>query len=88
MARPGNASAAGPDRSGPPLIYTRAQIVAFLAGVKDGEFDDLCGAAVPGRYRKRCEIVSRPSGNAVISCCARRVLPASRCGGAVVTDPH
>lgn len=28
--------------SGPALIYTRAEIEAFLAGVKDGEFDDLC----------------------------------------------
>jgi Domain of unknown function (DUF397) len=27
---------------GPALIYTRAEIVAFLAGVKNGEFDDLC----------------------------------------------
>jgi hypothetical protein len=27
--------------SGPALIYTRAEIVAFLAGVKNGEFDDL-----------------------------------------------
>lgn len=27
--------------SGPALIYTRAEITAFLAGVKDGEFDDL-----------------------------------------------
>ena len=28
--------------SGPALIYTRAEIAAFVAGVKDGEFDDLC----------------------------------------------
>ncbi len=27
--------------SGPALIYTRAEIDAFLAGVKNGEFDDL-----------------------------------------------
>jgi hypothetical protein len=27
--------------SGPVLRYTRAEISAFLAGVKDGEFDDL-----------------------------------------------
>ena len=27
--------------SGPALIYTRAEIAAFLAGAKDGEFDDL-----------------------------------------------
>jgi len=33
--------------SGPALIYTRAEVAAFLAGVKDGEFDDL----YPGRRR-------------------------------------
>lgn len=27
--------------AGPALIYTRAEVAAFLAGVKDGEFDDL-----------------------------------------------
>ena len=27
--------------SGPALIYTRAEIAAFLAGAKAGEFDDL-----------------------------------------------
>jgi hypothetical protein len=27
--------------SGPALIYTRAEIEAFLSGVKNGEFDDL-----------------------------------------------
>lgn len=25
---------------GPALVYTRAEITAFLAGAKDGEFDD------------------------------------------------
>lgn len=29
------------DRSGPALVYTRAEVEAFLLGVKDGEFDDL-----------------------------------------------
>ena len=28
--------------SGPALIYTRTEIAAFVAGVKAGEFDDLC----------------------------------------------
>jgi hypothetical protein len=27
--------------SGPALVYTRAEMAAFLAGAKDGEFDDL-----------------------------------------------
>ncbi|WP_231641379.1 DUF397 domain-containing protein [Saccharomonospora sp. NB11] len=29
------------DPHGPALVYTRAEIAAFLAGAKDGEFDDL-----------------------------------------------
>ena len=27
--------------SGPALVYTRAEITAFMAGVKDGQFDHL-----------------------------------------------
>jgi hypothetical protein len=27
--------------NGPALIYTRAEMAAFLAGAKDGEFDDV-----------------------------------------------
>jgi hypothetical protein len=30
------------DPSGPALIYTQAEVAAFLAGAKNGEFDDLC----------------------------------------------
>ena len=29
--------------SGEVLVFTRAEIQAFLAGAKDGEFDYLCG---------------------------------------------
>lgn len=29
--------------SGPALIYTRDEIAAFVAGAKDGEFDDVAG---------------------------------------------
>jgi hypothetical protein len=29
------------DPHGPALVYTRAEIAAFLSGAKDGEFDDL-----------------------------------------------
>jgi hypothetical protein len=29
------------DPAGPALIYTRAEIAAFLTGVKNGEFDNL-----------------------------------------------
>ncbi|MFF3562448.1 DUF397 domain-containing protein [Streptomyces sp. NPDC002574] len=28
---------------GPALVYTRAEIEAFLGGVKDGDFDDMAG---------------------------------------------
>jgi hypothetical protein len=31
------------DPDGPALIYTRAEMQAFLGGVKDGDFDDLVG---------------------------------------------
>jgi len=30
------------DPGGPALVYTRAEVAAFLTGVKNGEFDDLC----------------------------------------------
>jgi Domain of unknown function (DUF397) len=29
------------DATGPALIYTRAEIAAFLTGARNGEFDDL-----------------------------------------------
>lgn len=29
------------DIRGPVLVYTRAEIAAFIGGAKDGEFDDL-----------------------------------------------
>jgi len=29
--------------SGPVLVYSRAEIAAFLSGVRAGEFDDLAG---------------------------------------------
>lgn len=31
------------DPLGPALLYTRAELEAFIRGVKDGEFDDLVG---------------------------------------------
>lgn len=31
------------DPNGPALLYTRAELAAFIRGVKDGEFDDLVG---------------------------------------------
>jgi hypothetical protein len=29
------------DASGPVLVYTHAEIIAFIQGAKDGDFDDL-----------------------------------------------
>jgi hypothetical protein len=31
------------DPTGTALVYTRAEIAAFILGAKDGEFDDLIG---------------------------------------------
>jgi hypothetical protein len=31
------------DPHGPALVYTRAEMTAFVQGVKDGEFDNLIG---------------------------------------------
>ena len=47
---PGDAIAVRNSRhpSGPALIYTRAEIAAFLAGVKDGQFDDLARGEAAG----------------------------------------
>ena len=45
--------------SGPALIYTRAEMEAFLIGVKNGEFDDLGLGAL---CKTGCEC--RPSGPA------------------------
>jgi Domain of unknown function (DUF397) len=57
--------------SGPALIYTRDEIAAFLAGAKNGEFDDL----YPGGSRRTIALarqplrrISRRCGNPVISC--------------------
>jgi hypothetical protein len=31
------------DPGGPALVYTRAELAAFLTGARNGEFDDLAG---------------------------------------------
>jgi hypothetical protein len=36
--------------AGPALIYTQAEVTAFLTGVKNGELDDLC--PYPGGQRR------------------------------------
>ncbi len=67
---PGDAIAVRNSRhpSGPALIYSRAEVAAFLAGAKNGEFDDLYQGGslalphVPGKASRQC-------ADAVISCC-------------------
>lgn len=34
--------------AGPALVYTPAEMEAFIAGAKNGEFDDLCPRAIAG----------------------------------------
>jgi hypothetical protein len=36
--------------SGPALIYTPAEVTAFIEGVKDGQFDYLIGLCSPGSF--------------------------------------
>ncbi len=69
---PGGAIAVRNSRhpSGPALIYPRAEVAAFLAGVKNGEFDDLCPGGVMSlpEVTGSPEMASRQGGNAVIPC--------------------
>jgi Domain of unknown function (DUF397) len=39
--------------AGPALIYTDAEIAAFIQGAKDGEFDDLVGGHPPTDGNRR-----------------------------------
>jgi hypothetical protein len=45
---PGGAVAVRNSRhpSGPALVYTRAEVAAFVIGAKNGEFDHLCSDAI------------------------------------------
>jgi hypothetical protein len=76
--------------SGPALIYTRAEVAAFLTGVKNGEFDDLCPDSAVSLQQINLNgfAAVRRRGNTVISCWVCRARPAWRCGGAVVTAWH
>ena len=71
------------DPAGPALVYTPAEVAAFLTGVKNGEFDDLCpggsvvlsleaAAAASGLLRPDLCPDQRPGP------CPARVRPASR----------
>ncbi len=86
---PGGAIAVRNSRhpSGPALIYPRAEVAAFLTGVKNGEFDDLCpgGSCVvmslPEAIANGVPVV-RQRGNIVLN--APRVASLAG-GGTVVT---
>lgn len=56
--------------SGPALIYTRAEVAAFLAGVKGGEFDDLGAQSDSARLVNCVGWHERRQAEAVIWCCA------------------
>jgi hypothetical protein len=60
------------DADGPALVYPRAEMAAFLRGMKNGEFDALAGlfASVSPAIRAHAN-ASRHSGHSVISCCVR-----------------
>jgi hypothetical protein len=60
--------------SGPALVYTRAEITAFLVGAKNGEFDDLGSAAGYNAtllFRRHFGPYSGGAiaGDIVLSCC-------------------
>jgi len=67
---PGGAIAVRNSRhpSGPALVYTRAEIAAFLTGVKNGEFDDL----YPGGSVTLSPGTAGPGGDVTRRCRARR----------------
>jgi hypothetical protein len=68
------------DQRGPALIYPRAAMVAFLRGMKNGEFDSLISLCTPARRAfKLSAIDSRHSASAVISCCVRPTAGWARC---------
>ncbi len=60
------------DKEGPALIYPRAEMAAFLRGLKNGEFDALAGLfASVSALMHASPNASRQSGPTVISCCVR-----------------
>jgi hypothetical protein len=60
------------DKRGPALIYPRAAMIAFLRGMKNGEFDALISLCAPvGGLMELSATDPRHSGSAMISCCVR-----------------
>jgi Domain of unknown function (DUF397) len=52
--------------SGPALVYTRAEITAFVTGAKRGEFDDLCTGGGIGSLSRSRQMVSQRRARAMI----------------------
>ena len=50
------------DPDGPALIFTRDKMVGFLAGAKDGEFDDVVRASAPGNLARARHAVFPAAG--------------------------
>jgi Domain of unknown function (DUF397) len=73
--------------SGPALIYTRAEIAAFLAGARNGEFDDLCQDGIENVLLSGAAAiygpVARQFGDMVLC-----VPAAAASGGIVATAPE
>ena len=68
------------DKRGPALIYPRAAMIAFLRGMKNGEFDGLISLCTPARRAYELTATdSRHSGFAMISCCVRPTAGWARC---------
>ena len=74
------------DKGGPALIYPRAEMAAFLRGMKNGEFDALIRLFTPVWHRYPHElkrITTRRTRGDIVLCApdsraGPRVLPASR----------
>jgi hypothetical protein len=69
------------DKAGPALIYPRAAMIAFLRGMKNGEFDALISLSTPARRAYETErnrlTTQRLRGDIVLCAPDRRVGPTS-----------
>jgi hypothetical protein len=84
------------DKGGPALIYPRAAMVAFLRGMKNGEFDALISLCAPARRAYETDsnrlTTQRLHGDIVLCAPDRRVGPMSarlpaQCRGAPCSRP-
>ena len=84
------------DQRGPALIYPRAAMVAFLRGMKNGEFDSLISLCTPARRAFQTErnrlTTQRLRGDIVLCAPDRRMGPMpsgfpAQCRGAPLAVP-